>query len=105
MTPIAAITTDTAESITTEASTSPVQPVGSFPEIPTPEATPEPESESEFTMRPIPDISEGQLARSFEIDLNNVEVTSMDVVSHGCYVFAGCSNGIILLFDLSSNSK
>jgi hypothetical protein len=59
----------------------------------------------EFTMRAIPEVSHAQLSRRFEIDLLNIEVTSVDMVAHGCYVLAGCSNGMILLFDMSSTSR
>ena len=60
---------------------------------------------SEFAIRTLPELSVSQLSRRFEIELNNIEVTSLDIVSHGCYVFAGCSNGMILLFDMSSTSR
>lgn len=60
---------------------------------------------TEFTMRAIPQVGSAQLSRRFEIDISNIEVTSMDVVAHGCYVLAGCSNGLILLFDMSSPSR
>jgi hypothetical protein len=29
----------------------------------------------------------------------------LDMTPHGCFVLAGCSNGMVLLFDLTSSSK
>ena len=28
-------------------------------------------------------------------------MTSLDITPHGCYVLAGCGNGMVLLFDLT----
>jgi hypothetical protein len=53
----------------------------------------------------IPNISNESLTRKFEVDLPNIEVTSLDMTPHGCFVLAGCSNGMVLLFDLTSSSK
>lgn len=33
-----------------------------------------------------------------------MEVTSLDITTHGCFLIAGCSNGAILLFDLSDTT-
>jgi hypothetical protein len=57
----------------------------------------------EIQLRVLPLIPREQL---FERDFSlrqptNIEVTSVDVASHGCFVICGCSNGQILLFDLS----
>ena len=46
------------------------------------------------------------LNKSFIVEgSKSVEITSVDVAPHGCFVLAGCGNGIVLLFDLSSQSK
>lgn len=62
-------------------------------------------SSSSDLMRPLPDLGGASLQREFETAERGVEITSLDVAPHGCYVFAGCSNGMILLFDMSSNQK
>ncbi len=56
-------------------------------------------------MKPIPELPKDRVHRSFCIQDINVEVTSLDVASHGCFIVAGCSNGVILLFDLSDSSE
>ena len=55
--------------------------------------------------QPIPEVAEQSLRRKFNVDLPNIEVTSLDMTPHGCFVVAGCSNGMVLLFDLTSSSK
>lgn len=57
----------------------------------------------QINLRDLPYIPREQL---FEKDFSlhqptNIEVTSVDVASHGCFVICGCSNGQVLLFDLS----
>ena len=37
--------------------------------------------------------------------LDGVEITSLDITSHGCYVLAGCGNGMVLLFDLTQKLR
>ena len=54
---------------------------------------------------PIPNVASQTLSRKFEVDLPNIEITSLDMTPHGCFVLAGCSNGMVLLFDLTSSSK
>lgn len=54
---------------------------------------------------PIPAVASELLNRKFEVDLPNIEITSLDMTPHGCFVVAGCSNGMVLLFDLTSSSK
>lgn len=53
----------------------------------------------------LPDVREDKLCRYFELDELNVDVTSMDVTCHGCYVLVGCSNGMVLLFNMASQSS
>jgi len=46
------------------------------------------------------------LGRDFSLNQpSNVEVTSLDVSAHGCFVVAGCSNGQVILFDISKQTK
>ena len=64
------------------------------------------EVSEEIHLRDLPYIPREQL---FERDFSlrqptNIEVTSVDVASHGCFVICGCSNGQVLLFDLSQPS-
>jgi hypothetical protein len=62
------------------------------------------ERKSDFL--PLPNIPENILSRSFTLQPNsNVTITSLDITSHGCFVLAGCSNGMVLLFDLTSQEK
>lgn len=42
--------------------------------------------------------------RDFLLKDDNVEITSMDIASHGSFLVAGSSSGMILLFDLSNPS-
>jgi len=51
---------------------------------------------------PLPTVPASRLKREFElIGLNGVEVTSLDITAHGCYVVAGLGNGMVLLFDMT----
>jgi hypothetical protein len=52
----------------------------------------------------LPTLQLNKLSRQF-IDEANIEVTSVDITSHGCYVLVGCGNGFILLYDLSIPNK
>eukprot|EP01036_Dinobryon_divergens_P052682 gene52682-70428_t len=56
---------------------------------------------------PLPDFNNSRLPREFELDdrLTGVEITSLDMTSHGCVVLAGCSNGMVLLFDMTNNYR
>ena len=54
---------------------------------------------------PLPKIDSERMTKSFIVDHPNIEVTSLDITAHGCYVLAGCSNGSILLFDMSSTEN
>lgn len=49
----------------------------------------------------LPTLQLNKLSRQF-IDEANIEVTSVDITSHGCYILVGCGNGFILLYDLSN---
>lgn len=47
------------------------------------------------------------LSRDFTLEFDDeyngtLEVTSIDITSNGCYVVVGCSNGVVLLFDVSA---
>ena len=61
---------------------------------------------SATTMR-LPVIGEQLMCREFTMQdqLGGVEITSLDITSHGCYVLAGCGNGMVLLFDLTQKLK
>lgn len=39
-------------------------------------------------------------SRSFTLDQMNLEITSVDITAHGCYVVVGCGNGFIILYDM-----
>jgi len=54
---------------------------------------------------PLPDIPKGRLTKTFELEDFNVDVTSLDITAHGCFVVAGCSNGMVLLFDMNSQNN
>ena len=43
--------------------------------------------------------------RDFSVSEPNVEITSVDITSYGGYVVAGCSNGVVLLFDMDASPK
>ena len=52
----------------------------------------------------LPEVPSTRLKREFHIEgLDGVEITSLDVTAHGCYLLAGCGNGMVLLFDLTQN--
>jgi hypothetical protein len=52
----------------------------------------------------LPTVPSARLKRDFHIEgINGVEITSLDVTAHGCYLLAGCGNGMVLLFDLTQN--
>ena len=53
----------------------------------------------------MPSIPHSKLQREFELDFPGVEITSLDITPHGCYVLAGCSNGMIILFDLTNSGR
>lgn len=44
-----------------------------------------------------------KLKREFVLDSSSIEITSLDISSIGTYVLAGCSNGMVLLYDLTSS--
>lgn len=50
---------------------------------------------------PLPTIPASGLAREFIIDDVKIEITSVDIASHGGFIIAGCSNGVILFFDVT----
>jgi hypothetical protein len=52
---------------------------------------------------PLPTIPTNSINREFVIDDVKVEITSVDIASHGGFVIVGCSNGVILFFDLTEN--
>jgi hypothetical protein len=64
-----------------------------------------PQPEHQFIYRAFPQVPLSKLSKQFNIDMKNIDVTSLDIVPHGCYIFAGCSNGMILLFDMCSPDK
>ena len=51
----------------------------------------------------LPEIPPQVLSREFYVDDARLEVTSLDIPSHGAFVVAGCSNGMVLLFDLTES--
>lgn len=53
----------------------------------------------------LPHVPHDAFSRDFIIDNNRVEITSVDVAPHGGFFVAGCSNGVILMFDMSDNSS
>lgn len=52
-----------------------------------------------------PDISPATLSRNFVVELPNIEITSLDVTANGCFILAGCSNGMVVLFDMTSKDR
>lgn len=56
-------------------------------------------------LRPLPGVPFDMINRNICMEDFNVEVTSLDIAAHGCFVAAGCSNGMVLLFDLSDDSE
>lgn len=58
------------------------------------------------TMHDLPDLNDEKLRHNFELDVsNNVDVTCMDISCHGCHVLVGCSNGMVLIFNMASTSQ
>lgn len=54
------------------------------------------------SLKALPNVYSEKLDREFYInELEGVEITSMDITPHGCYVLAGCGNGMVLLFDMT----
>lgn len=52
----------------------------------------------------LPDFTTTKFCREFSLsEFANLEVTSLDITPHGCYVIAGCGNGMIILFDMTSS--
>ena len=43
--------------------------------------------------------------KDFIIGESNVEVTSLDVAPSGGYIVAGCSSGVVLLFEMESSTS
>jgi hypothetical protein len=52
-----------------------------------------------------PDISPTALSRNFVVELPNIEITSLDITANGCFILAGCSNGMVVLFDMTSKDR
>ena len=50
---------------------------------------------------PLPAVPADSLRREFVLPREIVDVTSMDITPHGCYVLVGCGNGSVFLFDLT----
>lgn len=50
---------------------------------------------------PLPVVPADSLRREFVLPREIVDVTSMDITPHGCYVLVGCGNGSVFLFDLT----
>lgn len=44
------------------------------------------------------------MSMEFPIHQANLEITSVDATSHGCYLLVGCGNGFILLYNLMQPS-
>ncbi|RYH17805.1 hypothetical protein EON65_28115, partial [archaeon] len=53
----------------------------------------------------MPRIPAYALDREFSIDQVNEEVTSIDISPHGGFCIVGCSNGAVLLFDLTNTTS
>jgi hypothetical protein len=54
-----------------------------------------------IALLPLPAIpSIDSISKEFAIEGLNIEVTSVDITSHGCFAVVGCSNGMVLLFDM-----
>ena len=51
---------------------------------------------------PLPEIPLDKIDKQFSLTESNTQITSLDITAHGCYVLAGCSNGRVLLFDMTS---
>jgi hypothetical protein len=48
---------------------------------------------------PLPTLKNGKFSKHFVLDVSNIEVTSLDIATHGGYILVGCSNGMIILFS------
>lgn len=59
-------------------------------------------SNSEGNLHRLPDIDPEKLSRKFILDHNQLEITSLDITSHANYVIAGCSNGMVILYDMTA---
>lgn len=66
---------------------------------------PPPQCSSAGRMNDLPDVDEETLSRQFELDDINIMATSMDVTNHGCYIVVGCSNGMVVLFNMAGPSR
>lgn len=53
---------------------------------------------------PLPAIPVNSLSRDFIVDDVKIEITSLDIASHGGFIIAGCSNGVILFFDITESN-
>lgn len=53
----------------------------------------------------LPEVPLTRLDKEFTINESNAQITSLDITSHGCYVLAGCSNGRVLLFDMTNPNQ
>lgn len=51
----------------------------------------------------IPPLPVTSINREFIIDDVKFDITSVDIASHGGFVIVGCSNGVILFFDLTED--
>ena len=56
-------------------------------------------------MHSLPELEDAKLSREFDLGMSNVDVTSIDIATHGCYVLVGCSNGMVMLFGMNSPSS
>lgn len=54
---------------------------------------------------PLPNVNLNCFNRNFLLDLPNIEITSLDITSSGCFILVGCSNGMVILFDMTSNDR
>ena len=57
------------------------------------------------SMHDLPDLNDDKLGNKFELDVSSVDVTCIDIACHGCHVFVGCSTGMVMLFNMASNSQ
>ena len=62
--------------------------------------------EKDIKLFPIPTLqSSQQSSKQYFINGFNIEVTSVDITTHGCFIVVGCSNGMILLYDTAVPSR
>jgi hypothetical protein len=52
---------------------------------------------------PLPNIPMTSMSREFLIDDVKMEITSVDIASHGGFIIVGCSNGVLLFFDITES--